>query len=265
MNCPSCGSPISDDAKFCTICGASIPAGTAAPVNNAMPANNGTPMMQPMNNGMPMMQQNQGYNPGMNQSFQQNAPMNNGMDNMAMGFNGSWNNNSYAGTTGSFINEGEVVVASMRNGIGSNILSGEGIMNEDCILTNERIYYNARRGIVSVTSVNERVDIKDVTGTKIVTFANWWFVILSVIFFIAGLALIGPMDGWSCAVFLPIALIELIVFFLTKKKHIFIEYAGGNMHFSVKKFSFANVQNFQSEIYRQKTKLEKAAKENKDK
>ena len=52
-------------------------------------------------------------------------------------------------------------------------------------------------------------------------------------------------------------IIRIVLFFIVKKSHLRIEYAGGNINFSVKKYGLANVREFQRQIYIAKERLNK--------
>ena len=165
---------------------------------------------------------------------------------------------------GIFVDADEKVVATLRNGILLNILSGEGLKGEDAILTNKRLYYNHRSGLISYVRVEEKIDVADITGTKIsdsnplglLIFA----ILLAVIAFVIGgigiaqaqTAALAPAFG----IFL-VALFFLIIYLIALKKHLRIEYAGGFIQFSVKGYKMENVRAFQKSIHALKEQLRK--------
>ncbi len=99
--------------------------------------------------------------------------------------------------------------------------------------------------------------------------------VLSAIFFILGIVIlvmemIGQskvlriddlvIDMWGMAgIAVGIGLIFLILFFIARKKRLVIEYAGGNINFSVRRYKMKNIQEFQSAIHFTKDKLQKRA------
>ena len=163
---------------------------------------------------------------------------------------------NYVSSTGAsgFVGANEGGSFSLKNGRFMNVLSGEGFVNEDAIITDKRIYYSAKSGIVNINSHEEIVNIEDVTGTKIADYKPYS------LFIFAGLAFIISLITGKGAVILSgliTALIFVIIFFITKKSFLKIEYAGGNIHFSVKKYGLQNVRAFQRQIYIIKDEMEK--------
>ncbi len=160
---------------------------------------------------------------------------------------------TYRSSTGAkgFVGEGEGGSFSLKNGRVMNIMSGEGFVKEDAILTDKRLYYSARSGLINVNSLEEIVDIKDITGTKIADFKPYSFFIVAVV------ALIAMLIAHQAAIGFALAVIFVVLFFIVKKSHLRIEYAGGSINFSVKKYGLANVREFQRQIYLAKERLNK--------
>jgi hypothetical protein len=164
---------------------------------------------------------------------------------------------SSTGATG-FVGSTEGGSFSLKNGRFMNILSGEGFVKEDAIITDRRLYYSARSGLVNINSREEVVDIADITGTKITDFKPYSLFIYAGLVFLIALILNGiTHEGWMTMIGLLLAGILVATFFIAKKSHLRIEYAGGNINFSVKKYGLQNVRAFQRQIYIAKEKLNK--------
>ena len=172
---------------------------------------------------------------------------------------GASSSQAYTSSTGAtgFVGSGEGGSFSLKNGAFMNILSGEGFVKEDAIITDKRLYYSARSGLININSHEEVVDIKDITGTKIADFKPYSLFILAGLFFLLGLIFSGTLGGAAILIGFLLALFSVIAFFIAKKSHLRIEYAGGNISFSVKKYGLQNVRAFQRQIYIAKEKLEK--------
>ncbi len=148
-----------------------------------------------------------------------------------------------------FVSEDEYVVATLKNGMALNMISGEGLKTEDAIITNKRLYYNHKTGVINVRSQEEKVNIKDITGTKIANYNPIGILILGALVLIV--ALIAKL--WAM---IPAALVFVVVYFLAKKCHLKIEYAGGFIYFSVKKYGMNNIRAFQKAIYTLKDSID---------
>lgn len=83
--------------------------------------------------------------------------------------------------------EDEYVVATLSNGVVRNLMTGDGVMSESIFVTNRRLYYNHNSGIFTKDRASDRVDIKDITGTKVNDFSPNLLLVLAVI------AIIGAM------------------------------------------------------------------------
>ena len=148
------------------------------------------------------------------------------------------------------VDPSETIVATLENGRLDNIISGEGILNEDAILTNKRLYYNHKHGIINVVNVQEKVNISDITGTKISDVQQRGLLILAGLFLLIGIVFAAASGtGAILPPMLVIAAILVLAFFISMKKHLVIEYAGGKIAFSVKKYNMEKVRAFQNCIH----------------
>lgn len=150
-----------------------------------------------------------------------------------------------------FVDPDEKIVATLKNGIVKNLISGEGFKNEDAILTDKRMYYNHTNGIINTIRVEEKIDVQDITGTKILDVKPRILIVLAFIAAIAGFAIGDEAIGIG----LISAVVLALIYMFSVKKHLRIEYAGGNINFSVRKYSLKNVQAFQCAIHSLKDSL----------
>ena len=233
MICKYCGAENPNDVQFCSNCGCSI----SEP--NVVGGNTGN-----LPNGIAAM------------SFVGNTGnLPNGMATMDSVGNVATNQN-YQFSTGAngFVNENEKWSYSLRNGWMQNVVSGEGFIKEDAVLTNKRLYYSAKVGLISKSSREEIVEIKDITGTKIFNFKPYGLLCFAALLLIASFILMdNEVLFWSL---MPSSVFFIIAFFIAKKSHLRIEYAGGCIHFSVKKYGLKKVREFQRQIYTEKERLD---------
>ncbi len=149
-----------------------------------------------------------------------------------------------------FVSEDEYVVATIKNGMAINLLTGEGLKGEKAIVSNKRVYYqNLKVGLsmkeAAANNTNSGeyvVDIKDVTGTRITQNNPWWLFILAAITLIGAFAL----DAIYLIVF---TLLFVAMYFLTRRTLLEVQYAGGAIRFDLKGYSMKNVRAFRNAIY----------------
>lgn len=232
-NCMQCNTPNVDNATFCRGCGAALP-----PAVQYNTSSMGQPSVtQPFLNPVSFQ-----ATPQYNQDITQNKEYGKGQ----------------------FVSSNEVVVATLSNGFVDNILSGEGFHHEDAVLTDKRLYYNHFSGIINITKMEEKVDVKDITGTKILSINHIGLLILAAIIFFTGVLLTNIFGSFAfIIVFSLLSINFIIIYFITLKKHLRIEYAGGYILFSVRRYGMANIQAFQKSIHLAKDKLEEKRLNNK--
>lgn len=156
-----------------------------------------------------------------------------------------------------FISEDEQEIAKLSNSTVSNFLSGKGLSSDGAVLTNQRLYYNHKSGIINIRTQEEIVDVKDITGTKIANFNPLGILIFAAVALIG--CIIGAIADGEGVLFLAgvIAAAVLVgVYFILKKSHLRVEYAGGFVYFSVKKYGKEQVLKFQKQIHIAKAELE---------
>jgi hypothetical protein len=221
MNCPKCGSAVPDGAGFCTVCGTKVEVASGL---------NGTPSAQSILASVDPTSSLNGGGPGRIEHV------------------------SYVSSTGAtgFVDPSERAICSLKNGYGLNLVAGEGWKSEDSVITNKRLYYYGDQGVISKVKQEEIVNIEDITGVSITYFRPWIFVILGALLAVAGLML---KETLLKLVFLFSGIFFVLLFAVLSKSFLKIEYAGGSIHFSVKKYGLNNVRIFQRCIFTQKDKL----------
>ena len=95
---------------------------------------------------------------------------------------------NYTSSTGAigFVSKGEGRSFSLKNGMLMNVMSGEGFVKEDAVLTDKRLYYSASSGIINKNLREEIVNIEDITGAKIADYKPYSCFIFAFIFFFLG-------------------------------------------------------------------------------
>lgn len=155
-----------------------------------------------------------------------------------------------------FVEKSEVTVATIGNGLVLNVISGEGLKKEQAVLSDKRLYYNHRKGIVDTTATRECVNVADITGTKITDNKQISLLIFAGLLFVIGLIISATSSGFGGGVWFGylagIAIVLVIVFFVTWNKYLDIEYPGGRIRLKVKKYGMKNIIAFQKSIYRVK-------------
>lgn len=235
MKCPVCDTQLPDSNKFCNVCGTPITA--QAPANADFQQNT---IPEP--------------NAFADAGFQQNVNrVHNVPDNANFQKNEKPSLNNFSGVK--FISKDEYEIARLSNSGVTNLVSGEGFKVEGAVLTNKRMYYNHKTGIINVHTQEEIVDLKDITGTKIANFNPVGIIILAIFLILAGVVLFLDTGNIEMIIpFIGLGIIMAAIYFITKKSHLRVEYAGGSIYFSVKKYGKENVLKFQKLIH--------AAKEN---
>ena len=158
-----------------------------------------------------------------------------------------------------FVDTGESGAYSLKNGLLMNYISGEGFIIEDAVITNKRLYYSASSGLINKHYKEEIVDVADITGSKIAHFKPWALIILVIISGLFGIYQ-GVAVGNNTVMMIAccaIPVVFLALFFITSKSYLRVEYAGGHIGFSVKKYGLKNVRAFQRQIYVEKEKIRK--------
>ena len=95
----------------------------------------------------------------------------------------------------------------------------------------------------------DKINVEDVTGIKIARATSYAWTVLgfiaAVVSIIIGMAWIGALSF----------VVGIIVDLIITKNYLSIEYAGGHVRFSVKKYSMENVSAFQEAVFRVKDSL----------
>lgn len=155
-----------------------------------------------------------------------------------------------------FVDEREVMVADLKNGYINNVLSGEGLMEENAIVTNRRLYYNKKSGILTRVEERDKIDVRDVTGIKVARARSYGSTVFGALVFLGSLITFLAM-GRKGSAFLLIygavfLIFAIIIDLIVSKNYLLIEYAGGHIRFSVKKYSMENIAMFQEAVFRVK-------------
>lgn len=169
---------------------------------------------------------------------------------------------SSTGATG-FVDPNEQPVCSLKNGFLLNLVSGEGWKSEDSVITDKRLYYYGSQGIISKIKCEEIVNLEDITGVSFMHFNPWILCIMGALCsFLAVCMIFAERTRTTPAayVFLFIGIALLLAFAFTRKAYLRVDYAGGSIRFSVKKYGVYSVRMYQRCLFIQKDLLEKKKK-----
>ena len=148
-----------------------------------------------------------------------------------------------------FVQENEKAIADLKNGYLNNVLSGEGILKENAVVTNKRLYYDNRRGLLWRVEERDRINIEDITAVKIAKATSLYFLAVGIA---VALALFFLKEKYY-QVLAPLAVIlGVILDIILSKNYLSIEYAGGHIRFSVKQYKMEHIVRFQEAIFRVK-------------
>ena len=164
----------------------------------------------------------------------------------------------YVASTGArgFVSEDEKPIYSLKNGFSLNLLSGEGWKSEDAVITNKRIYYNDKVGIINASTEENIIDIEDVTCAKFINYNPIGWIALAILSLCIGCYM--ALFETSYIFFGAIAAIVFASVYASLRKAFFaIYFAGGNIKFSVKKYGVKNIREFQRCIFTVKEKAKK--------
>ncbi len=155
-----------------------------------------------------------------------------------------------------FISADEHVVATIKNGMAINLLTGEGIKSEKAIVSNKRVYYrNMKVNVGKGSAANNSnagdyvVNIKDVTGTRITSNNPWGLLVFAALLLIAAIAA-------KIYALILVTLIFAAMYFLSRRTLLEVQYAGGVIRFDLKGYSMKNVRAFRNAIYTVKDSID---------
>ena len=246
--CVKCGYDITNAKSFCPGCGNQIKTNNAAPVAAPSPAVAKVAPAAPTAPSVPaapVAPVVTSTTPA--QGGNERSNIKRGMD--------------YISSTGAkgFVSPDEYVIYTLSNGVGMNLLSGEGWKNEDAVITNKRLYYNDKSGIISVSVHEDIVDLQDITCARFLDLKPLIFIIVAVLTLIFFLFIgISEEEGYIIAMGIIIASIFAAGFFACKKSFLEIDYAGGKIRFSVKEYGTEKIRAFQRAIFTAKEELLKS-------
>ena len=151
----------------------------------------------------------------------------------------------------------------MKNGYLTNVVSAEGFIEEDAIITDKRLYYNVTslNGLI-IHRTEMKIDLEDITATTITDSDPIIFLFLGILALVTIIVLKLP---GGIMLGLLIALASLVGWLMMRKTYFKIEYAGGSsmggmrnngaLYFSVKKYGMEAIRAFQKEIHLAKEEL----------
>lgn len=131
------------------------------------------------------------------------------------------------------------------------VMDSFGLAEFSALLTNKRVYLNGRMYTGGLSNAQKRkteqvVNLEDITGSGFVTYSNIHYIIAAVVTFIIACVFImigARRSGWDGdmnspgavalgVILIMTSIILVVVFFVTRTTHYFIDYAGGGIAFS---------------------------------
>ena len=150
-----------------------------------------------------------------------------------------------------FASPDEQLQTVIKGGYVRNIFSGGGLSQEIGAITNRRLYYRGKN-YKSAGSGKEdcTVDLQDITSTGFSYYSSVWYILIAVVFLLAGLILAAGMEESGIMVVLWLfALLSFIRYFFSKRTIYVITYAGGSLGMNVSFFGLEAIREFDRQLH----------------
>lgn len=161
----------------------------------------------------------------------------------------------------------ETVQAQISQDKLHGFISGNGIREVNAVVTNKKVVVDREDGLISKASGTETIDIKDITGVKILNNRPWFMLGVGCLLVLLGLVFLLiskaskealPENAWAAvgaffvrtpAVSLvSFGIIVLITVYFRFRKVIIIQYAGGDIKMRFKYIDYSEVEQFKDAI-----------------
>lgn len=158
-----------------------------------------------------------------------------------------------------FVDTKEKLIATLENGMALRFFTGEGLTKNQAVLSNKRMYYNHRRGLISDMSSRSSINVKDITGTTVKRSNPLFILIIAGICLLASIIIACSINSSDLSMFVNsggivgigfiLALVLCWIYVGKKGNYFIVQYAGGNIKLKVKTYSTQEMLNFQKKIY----------------
>jgi hypothetical protein len=255
--CYACGALNSDDAKFCVECGGILE--TPQEQNNAQQSYEEPVYQEQARRSQPEAYEETAYQ-SQPESYEepvyQSQPEAEGDRRKKIQIP------NLHGQFGQFADPREIAVATLGTGILKNGAADGQCRGQLAVLTNKRLYYRYTMGLLNRRTVDSRINVRDITATGVRDQNIIGWIVLAIIAacvilwaVVASGGDLGTSYGLIAVWALAVAAISLILYFLTKRKFLRIEYDGGHVDFSVKPYNIGAVRDFACCIHIMKDQL----------
>lgn len=152
-----------------------------------------------------------------------------------------------------FVFPDEKLKAVLGQGAVTSLVTGDGWAKREVMLTDKHLYYIHSKGIVNIESESDIVAVEDITGTKILNYNPYLYLIfgcLGIFFIIVAMVQDIDMDmAFACSIIGWCLIPFFILYFIYKKKYLQVCYAGGNIQIKLHSYKMEDVIVFQKMIY----------------
>jgi len=154
-----------------------------------------------------------------------------------------------------FVDSSEQLVMTLKNSMVLRFFTLEGLTKNQVVLTNKRLYYSYRNGLISDNSSRSNIDIEDITGTLIIRNNPLLLLVLAVIVLLYSIICACTMNMGIIFLYGFLTSVAVVVSYIKAKgNYMAVLYAGGKIKLKVKTYSTKELLDFQKAIHALKDK-----------